>query len=77
MYTTIGTNQGCEEVAITAKRGEVKPTHTFSPERRGIDEDTVADLVSAPTRDGRFLHPIVVRAEGASHHPPDRRRPSA
>jgi ParB-like chromosome segregation protein Spo0J len=68
MYTTIGTNQGYEKVATTAKPGEVKPTHTLSPERRGIDEDTVADLVSALTRDGRFLHPIVVRAEGTSHY---------
>jgi hypothetical protein len=58
MDTTIGM-----EAAITPKRGDVKPIHTFSPERRGIDEDTVADLVNALTRDGCFLHPIVVRAE--------------
>jgi hypothetical protein len=33
-----------EKAARTRKRGRLKPVHIFSPERRKIDEDTVAKL---------------------------------
>ena len=64
MDTAIGTFQADKEAAITPKRSEVMPIRIFSRERRGIGEATVANLVKALTRDGHFLHPIAVRAEG-------------
>ena len=57
-----------KEAAATPMRGEVKPIHTFCSPRRGIDEDTVADLGKALERDGGFLHPIAVRTEGPGRY---------
>jgi ParB-like chromosome segregation protein Spo0J len=65
---TIGTLQVHKEAASTLTRGKVKPIQIYSPERRGIDEDTIADLIEVLTRDRRFLHPIVVRAEAVSRY---------
>jgi DNA-binding MarR family transcriptional regulator len=68
METAIATLQALEDAATTRTRDEVKPIHVTLAERRGLDEATVADLVKALERDGHFLHPIVVRAEGADDY---------
>jgi hypothetical protein len=65
MDTTIGTFQADKEAAFTPKLGEVKPSQIFWGRRRGIDEDTVADLDKALARDGGFLQQIAVRDEEA------------
>jgi ParB-like nuclease domain len=66
MDTAIAAFQAYEVAAITPKRGKIKPVDIFSLERRETDEKTVTDLVEDLARDGSFLHPIAVRAEGAS-----------
>ena len=68
MHTAIETFCVHKKGAITPKRGEVRPIHISSPGRRDLDEQMVAELVEALSRDGRFLYPIVVREEGANDH---------
>jgi hypothetical protein len=67
METAIGTAETSEDSSTSPTRAEVKPIHVSSAGRREIDEATVAELVKALERDGHFLHPIVVRAEGADN----------
>ena len=68
MDATNGTVWTDSQAGTTPKLGKIKPIDIVSLERREIDEDTVADLVKALIRDGGFLHPIVVRAEGAARY---------
>jgi hypothetical protein len=66
MDTAIGTFQAHKEAAPAPKRGKIDPIDIISHERREIDEKTVTDLIEALARDGRFLHQIAVRDEGAT-----------
>ena len=68
MDIAIGTSQADKEAAFTPKRGKIKPIDIVSLERREIDEKTVGHLVEALARDGGFLHPIAVRAEGPAQY---------